>query len=172
MGVSRNRIIFIFCFYAVILCFWGGCKSTAQHRAKLGYPDYLKPKTSEAAEYAVRERIATLEREIAGARADVKELREQIGAARRIAGEIRESSDTIRELSGRSAATLQEIIEQMEILLLWIDWATNRIQYLESLLADTAWDTSVVVPKSNYRYRGMYERAAAAADKVTRELGL
>jgi len=168
MGVNRYRVVRFVCICTAVLCFWtGGCKSTAQHGAKIGYPDYLKPTTSEAAEYAVRERIATLEREIAGARADVKELREQIGAARRIAGEIRESSETIRELSGRSAATLQEIIEQMEILVLWIDWATGRIQYLESLLTNTVWDTSVVDPKSN----GMRERAATTAAKVTRDLG-
>ena len=111
-----------------------GCRSAAQLGAGIGGIDYLRPESAEAADYAIRERIGELERQIAGARVAV--------------GEIRASSEAIRELSGRSAKSVQEIIEKMEALVLWIYWAGSRIQYLESLLEAQVRETPVVGPQA------------------------
>ena len=142
------------CVFHWVIMFANGCKSTAQYGAGVGGVDYLRPDSIEAADYAIRERIGELERQIAAARITV--------------GEIRASGEAIRELSRRSARSVQEIIGKMEALVLWIDWATGRIQYLESLLEDQVQDTALVDPQAGI---SMSERAAITADKVTAKLG-
>lgn len=102
----------------------------------IGESDYIRPESTDAADYAIRERIYHLEQELDAANTALGQLREQRDRARDAAGEIRKSSEAIGELSRRSSTSLQEIIERMEALVLWIDWATNRIAYLEKLLEE------------------------------------
>jgi hypothetical protein len=116
------RVIFIFCICALALCFWSGCTTASNRRADVSGYDYIKPATIETADYAIRERIHALEQQIADARSTVAELRA--------------SSERIRDVSRRSANTVQEIIKQMEALVVWIDWATDYIQRLETILED------------------------------------
>jgi uncharacterized coiled-coil protein SlyX len=108
------RIIFIICCFTVLT----GCATGKP----VGQLDYIRPESIAAANYAVEERIRTLEQQIADARSTVSELRKH--------------GDAIRELSGRSTESVQGIIDKMEALVLWIDWATGRIQYLETILQD------------------------------------
>ena len=120
----RKKIIFIaaaLCCGFIVIC-TAGCKSAAQHGATAGDIGYLRPESIETADYAIGERIGELERQIAGARAAVRE--------------IRESGEAIGELSRRSVGDVQGIIDKMEALALWVDWASGRIQYLESLLGN------------------------------------
>jgi len=135
MGINHNRLIFIINFFAVILCFWGGCKTTSNRRSDISGVDYLKPTTIETADYAIRERIRILERQISDARATVRELRA--------------SCDHIRDVSRRSVETIQEIIAQMEALVLWIDWATGYIQHLESILEAQVENSAMVNHEKN-----------------------
>lgn len=130
MGVNRNHIIFCFCICALVLCFWAGCKTTTHGRADVSGQYYTKPESVEIADYAIRERIDALERQIADARSTVKELRE--------------SCERIRDVSRRSVNSIQEIIEQMEALVLWINWATGYIQCLENILEARVENTDMV----------------------------
>jgi len=132
MGGNFNRVIFIINFFAIILCFWAGCKTAINRGPDISGVDYLKPTTIETADYAIRERIFILERQISDARATVRELRA--------------SCDRIRDVSRRSVETLQEIIAQMEALVLWIDWATGYIQHLESILEAQVENSDMVSP--------------------------
>ena len=120
----RKKIMFIaaaLCCGFFVICSIG-CKSAAQPGAGTGDIGYIRPESIETADYAIRERIGELERQIAAARVTV--------------GELRTSGEAIRELGRRSVNDVQGIIDKMEALLLWIDWASDRIQYLESLLED------------------------------------
>jgi len=129
--VRKTLFIFNFTAWAVMfICIFTGCKSTAGHGTGVGDVDYIRPESIEAADYAIRERVGELERQIAAARATV--------------GELRASSAAISELSRRSVSDVQGIIEKMEALVLWIDWAATRIQYLESLLEDKVPDSDLV----------------------------
>lgn len=99
-----------------------GCKSAPVGGADVSGLYYVKPDSFEVGDYAVRERIIALE--------------QQIQRARSVVGELRTSGERALDAGRRSAGTVQEIIVQMEELVLWIDWATDRILYLESLLVD------------------------------------
>ena len=129
-----RTLIAIICII-VFGCATTGCRST-QRGAGTRPTNYIEPKTSEEANYAIRDRIAGLESELADARATVDRLRSRLDSARAEIASIRKSSATIGELSRRSTESIQEIIEQMEALSVWINWAVDRIQYLESLLTD------------------------------------
>lgn len=128
---NYNFTRYCFCsLLAFTLCLWTGCKSTAQYGTGVGDIGYLRPESVETADYAIRERIGELERQIANARTAVRE--------------IRASSETIRAISRRSVNDVQSIIDKMEALALWVDWAVDRIQYLESLLTIEVQDTVMV----------------------------
>lgn len=125
--------IFSFSFFVFILCgLFAGCKTTNIRREDVSGVDYFKPTSIETADYAIRERIYALERQIADARSTVAELRA--------------SCERIRDVSRRSANDVQEIIKQMEALVIWIDWATDYIQRLETILADKAENKDMVNP--------------------------
>jgi len=129
-----RKTLFIFSYFAwaiLFICISTGCKSTAGHGTGVGDIDYIRPESIEAADYAIRERVGELERQITAARVTV--------------GELRTSGEAIRELSRRSVSDVQGIIEKMEALLVWIDWASGRIQYLESLLEDKVSDSDLVI---------------------------
>jgi hypothetical protein len=133
MGAVRGRFIFIvIAICAAALCFCSGCKTADIGRQDDSGVDYVKPETAEAADYAIRERIRALERQLADARSTVAELRA--------------SSERIRAVSRRSAGTVQEIIEQMEALIVWIDWAAGYIQRLENILASGVENKDMVSP--------------------------
>jgi hypothetical protein len=123
--------IFSFSFFVFILCgLFAGCKTTNIRREDVSGVDYFKPTSIETADYAIRERIYALERQIADARSTVAELRV--------------SCEYIRDVSRRSVSNVQEIIEQMEALVVWIDWATGYIQHLENILAAQVENTDMV----------------------------
>jgi hypothetical protein len=122
MGKAIIGILFVLFIICAVISLCSGCKSTAQHRATDSDIGYIRPESIETADYAIRERIGELERQIAGARATIRE--------------IRESGEAIGRLSRRSVDDVQGIIDKMEDLVLWVDWATGRIQYLENLLED------------------------------------
>lgn len=105
-----------------------------------GGTDYIKPESIDAANYAVNERIYYLERELELARDTNRRLTERLNGARATVIEIEKSSKTVGELGRRSTNTVQEILADMASLVLWIDWVTGRIQYLESLLEDKVQD--------------------------------
>ena len=115
-----KKIVFIIAFICLLGCFCAGC-ATVRERAGTGGGDYIRPESIEAGDYALKDRIRQLEQQIAGARTEVRELRE--------------SGQRIRDASGRSVDLVQGIIEKMEALSEWIDWADSRLQYLENLLA-------------------------------------
>ena len=117
--------ILVYSLFAVV-----GCSSAPTGRTDVSGVYYIEPASIEAADYAVRERIGALERQIADARVTV--------------GELRASGERIRDVSRRSGISIQEIIEQMEALSVWIDWAVSRIQYLESLLEIEVRNTDLV----------------------------
>ena len=120
-----------------------GCQST-QRRQGDGELDYVRPTSVAEADYAIRERIRSLELQLADAQRRADALEGRIEGAQELVVKIRESGTAIRELSRRSAEDVQGIIEQMESLILWIDWATGRIQYLESILAGEVQNTNLV----------------------------
>jgi len=136
----------IFLFAAALLCagIFTGCR-TARNGEAVGGLDYIRPQSIAAADYAIRERIDYLERQLDIAIDANRQLADRLEAARSTAQVIKESSDAIRELSRRSSASVQEIIGKMEALVLWIDWVTGRIQYLESLLEDKVRDSDLVI---------------------------
>jgi len=131
--VQKNRLrYFFFVFAAVVSVVAAGCATASRYGTGSGGIDYIRPESIETADYAIRERTGTLERQIAAARIAV--------------GELRASGTAIRELSRRSVSDVQGIIDKMEALVLWIAWATDRIQYLENLL-EAQGDTPVVAPQ-------------------------
>jgi hypothetical protein len=146
--VNEKIIAVIGIVIAVLLAvFCTGCGTARGYSGDggiAGGADYVRPESIDAANYAIDERIYYLERELASARELNNRLGERLEGARATVREINQSSQTIRELSGRSAASLQEIIGKMERLVLWIDWVTNRVQYLEAVLASQVQDTDMV----------------------------
>ena len=127
----------LLCFTIIAIC--TGCATTRGDSGAgsfAGGTDYVRPESIDEANYAIDERIYYLERELADARELNNRLTGQLEGARAAVREINESSQTIGELSRRSASSLQEIIGNMERLVLWIDWVTNRVLYLESLLVE------------------------------------
>jgi len=139
--MNGKEIISLVTLVLVVLCatFCTGCTTTRGDTGVGSFTsgtDYVRPESADAANHAIRERIYYLEREIADGRELNNRLIGQLEGARATVREINESSKTIGELSRRSASSLQEIIGNVERLIFWIDWVTNRVQYLESLLAD------------------------------------
>ena len=138
-------VLFIIC---AVLSLCTGCRTTGTADIKSGSfaggTDYIKPESIDAANYAVNERIYYLERELGLALDTNRRLTERLNGARATAIEIAKSSETIWELGRRSTNTVQEILADMASLVLWIDWVTGRIQYLENLLAAEIQDKDMV----------------------------
>jgi len=125
VGAIRNRFVLYICVCAIILGFWTGC-STAKP-AKPEPIDYVKPATIEAAQYAINERIASLERALGESRSLNDDARSEIG-------DIRKSCEAIVNAGRRSDDLIQDTLEQAEALYRWVAWANSRLQCLESLL--------------------------------------
>jgi hypothetical protein len=138
-------VLFIVC---AVLSLCTGCRTTGTTDIKSGSftsgTDYIKPESIDAANYAVNERIYYLERELELAHDTNRRLTERLNGARATAIEIAKSSETIGELGRRSTSTVQEILADMASLILWIDWVTGRIQYLENLLVAEIQDKDMV----------------------------
>ena len=129
------HVIFtVFCALYISICA-NGCSTVKNGRA-ISPTDYIRPESIDAAEWAVNDRIGQLERDLAYTRELNRRLTERLERARDEARSIRESSTSIGELSRRSTITLQNIIEEVELLSDWIEWAVARIIYLESLLEE------------------------------------
>jgi hypothetical protein len=138
--MNGKEIVSLITLFLTVLCITlcSGCRTARGDTGAGSFArgtDYVRPESTDAANHAIRERIYYLEREIADGRELNNRLIGQLEGARAAVREINESSQTIGELSRRSASSLQEIIGNMERLILWIDWVTNRVQHLESLLA-------------------------------------
>ena len=131
LSLSRANIIFISAICCVICS--TGCVSTGYRYAN-SQPDYIKPESIDAAEWAVNDRIRQLERELADTREFNNRLIERLQKARDTARSIRESSGAIGELGRRSENVIRSVFEEIEILVVWIQWAVDRIVFLESLL--------------------------------------
>ena len=132
--MEKNIKIVSIAIILLLVTFCSGCK-TVRSWGEDGSTDYYKPETVGGADYAIRERIHYLENELEQANDRLAKLADRFEHSKAIVNEIRKSGEAIGELSRRSAASVQEIIAQMEDLVLWITWATGRIQYLESILA-------------------------------------
>jgi len=135
----------IFLFAVALLCagIFAGCRTTGSGEA-VGGLNYTRPESVDVTNYAIRERIDYLERQLDTAINTNRQLSERLEAARSTAQVIKESSDAIRELSRRSSVSVQEIIGKMEALSDWIDWVTSYINRLENLLADQVQPESMV----------------------------
>jgi septal ring factor EnvC (AmiA/AmiB activator) len=97
--------------------------------------DYVKPPTVETAQYAINERITSLERQLRESREETSTVRGTIADCRSEIRGIRESCEATLMVGRRSGDLIQETIEQAEALDRWVNWAYSRLQYLESLLA-------------------------------------
>ena len=116
----KKAVIYVFTFMLFTTFTLWGCRTCPDGRSKIGNGDYVRPESIEAGNYALTERIGVLERQIRIAREEVRELRE--------------SCERIISSGGRSADLIQGIIEKMETLILWINWASERLYYLENIL--------------------------------------
>jgi len=82
-----------------------------------------------------RDDNARARQEIDSIRAELEQSREYNARARQEISLLRESYSTIIMASGRSIDLIQETIEYAERLDNWVNWAVDRLSYLEELLA-------------------------------------
>ena len=120
MHENLRYLRYLYAIIVMLLCI--SCKTPGTRSGtELVERDTLRPETVAEADYAIRN--------------ELYQLRQQIGRARTVAEELRMESIAIRDVSRRSAQSIQEIIERAEALDRWVNWAVDRITYLEKLLA-------------------------------------